>query len=411
VSAAGAFAGVRIAEFGAGAAGPVSTRLFAEQGATVVRVESARHPDFLRLLPFPKLRQRRADGSPDLDAAPMFAALNPGKRSVALDLSRPEGRALARRLALWADVVTENFSPGVMARFGLDYESLRAEKPELVMVSGCLFGQTGPQRHYPGFGGQGSAIAGFNHLTGWPDREAVGPYATITDSLSPRFIAVLIAGALRARRRTGRGRYLDVSQIETGVYALSEMMVRYAASGERLGRRGNRDERAAPCGIYPCRGEDRWIAIEVRSDAEWEALVAAMGRPPWAKAERLARAAGRKATEDGLDAALAGWTRDQDAAALATTLQAAGVRAGPVQAPGELLADPQLAHRGHFVPLEQPGLGELAFERSGFRLSESPGRLDAPAPRLGEHTREVLCGLLGLPEADYERLAADGVIG
>lgn len=407
--ARGAFEGVRIAEFGAGAAGPVATRLFVEQGACVVRVESARHPDFLRQLPFPSLpAAAREVGA--LDAAPMFALLNPGKKSVALDLQHPEGRALARRLALACDVVTENFSPGVMARFGLDYESLRRDKPDLIMVSGCLFGQTGPQRHYPGFGGQGSAIAGFNHLTGWPDREAVGPYATITDSLSPRYIAVLIAGALRARKRTGRGRHLDVSQIETGIYSLAEMMVRHAADGERMGRQGNRDERMAPHAIYPCRGEDRWIAIAVTDDAEWAALVEALGRPGWASGERFAGAAARKAHEDELDARLAAWTRGHYAGALAERLQRCGVPAGPVQGPGELLDDPQLAHRGHFVRLAQPGLGELPFERGGARLGAHPPAPLAPAPRLGEHGREVLCGWLGLPEAELARLAREGVV-
>jgi benzylsuccinate CoA-transferase BbsF subunit len=408
---AGVFEGVRVVEFGAGAAGPVATRLLVEQGADVVRVESARHPDFLRLLPFPGLAQRRPEGGPDLEAAPMFALLNPGKRSVALDLSRPEGRALAFRLATAADVVTENFSPGVMARFGLDYESLRRGRPDLVMVSGCLFGQTGPQRHYPGFGGQGSAIAGFNHLTGWPDREAVGPYATITDSLSPRYIAVLLAGALRERRRTGRGRYLDVSQIETGVYSLAELVVRHAASGESLGRQGNRDERGAPHAIYPCRGEDRWIALEATGEAEWAALVDVLGRPAWAREEGFASAAARKANEDELDARIAAWTRGEDALELAERLQRAGVPAGPVQTPGELLGDPQLAHRGHFVRLAQPGLGELPFERGGARLAASPGQVPARAPRLGEHAREVLCGWLGLAEAELERLAREGVLG
>jgi benzylsuccinate CoA-transferase BbsF subunit len=391
-------------EFGSGAAGPVATRVFVEQGADVIRVESARHPDFLRLLPFPGVPRG------DLNAAPMFALLNPGKRSVALDLSRPEGRQLARGLALAADVVTENFSPGVMARFGLDYESLRALRPDLVMVSGCLFGQTGPQRHYPGFGGQGSAIAGFNHLTGWPDREAVGPYATITDSLSPRYIAVLIAGALRERRRSGRGRHLDVSQIETGIYSLSEMMVRHAATGERVGRRGNRDERAVPSGVYPARGEDRWVALAIWSDAEWRALGEVLGAPALARDPRFADAGGRRAHEDALDAALAEATRAHDALDLAERLQAAGVEAGPVQSPGELFADPQLAHRGHFVAHEQPGLGPLPFERSGARLSEAPGALPGRAPRLGEHSREVLCGVLGLADAEFERLRADGVI-
>jgi benzylsuccinate CoA-transferase BbsF subunit len=404
------FEGVRILELGSGAAGPVATRMFAELGATVVRVESARRPDFLRLLPFPKLDARRPDGGPDLDLAPMFAALNPGKWSVALDLSRAEGRALAKRLTGWADVVAENFSPGVMERFGLDYESLRAAKPDLIVVSGCLFGQTGPQRHYPGFGGQGSAIAGFNHLTGWPDREGVGPYATITDSLSPRYVALLVAGALRERRRTGRGRHIDLSQIEAGIYSLSEPGLRYAATGERMARRGNRDEVAVPHGVYPCRGEERWIAIAVFGDEEWRALAGAMGDPAWAREAPFESASGRRTFEDDLDARIAAWTRGHEALELAERLQGAGVRAGPVLAPGELLSDPQLAARGHFVTLEQPRLGPLAFERSGFRLAESPGGVRAPAPRLGEHSHDVLCGILGVGASEYERLVSEGVV-
>ena len=177
-----------------------------------------------------------------LDSALMFVLLNPDKDSVSINTTQPEGIALLKRLALWADVVAENFSPGVVAKWGLDYETLRALKPDLVMVSGCLFGQTGPQRKYPGFGGQGSAISGFNHLTGWPDREAHGPYATITDSLSPRYVAVALAAALLQKKRTGQGQYIDVSQIETAVYSLSEPMVRFSAEGESDVRRGNHSE-------------------------------------------------------------------------------------------------------------------------------------------------------------------------
>ena len=157
-----------------------------------------------------------------------------------MNLSKPEGIAVVERLVRWADVVSENFSPRAMAKWGLSYERLREIKPDLVMVSSCLFGQTGPQRMYPGFGGQGSAIAGFNHLTGWPDREAIGPAGTITDSLSPRYVALLIAAALFHRERTGEGQYIDVSQIETGVYSLSEAIVRASARGEVMTRRGNR---------------------------------------------------------------------------------------------------------------------------------------------------------------------------
>jgi len=398
----GIYADLRILELGAGAAGPMATRYFAEQGATVVRLESSKRPDFLRLL-------RIAPDDPSgLERSPMFALLNPGKRSVALNLQEPEAQALALELVRWADVVLENFSPGVMDRFGLGAERLLAEKPELVVVSSCLFGQTGPQRAYPGFGGQGSAIAGFNALTGWPDREAIGPFATITDSLSPRYAAVLIAAALLARRRTGRGQHIDVSQIEAGVYSLSEMIVRCSANGEVVKRAGNRDERAAPHGIYPCLGDDAWIAISVCGDAEWGALVAAMDGPAWAADARFASADARRANADELDAKIAAWTREFGAWHLMAGLQNAGVAAGVVQNAHEVLRDPQLAHRHHFVTIEHPVLGPLIHERSGFRLAEHSGHFDCAAPLLGEHTEAVL-GAVGRSPAAVRDLVARGV--
>jgi crotonobetainyl-CoA:carnitine CoA-transferase CaiB-like acyl-CoA transferase len=401
------FEGLRILELGAGAAGPVSTRYFAEYGARVVRIESRKRPDFLRLL---HVTPERAGDPGALDAAPMFALLNPDKESLCLDVSKPEGRAILERLVAWADVVSENFSPGVMERWGFDWERLRSIKPDLVMVSGCLFGQTGPQRDYPGFGGQGSAIAGFNHLTGWPDAEAHGPYATITDSLSPRYNALLIAAALLERERTGRGRRLDVSQIEAGVYSLSEMIVRCSATGEVVGRRGNHDEHAAPHAVYPCRGKDRWIAIAVHDDAAWGALRRAMGDPEWGRAPELGTAAGRLAQQEALDRHLAAWTRDQDAFALAAALQAAGVEAGPVQDFQDLFRDPQLAARGHFVEREHPVLGALQLERSGFRLSEAAGGFARPGPLLGEHSERILREDLGMRPDEIERLVEAEVI-
>jgi len=402
--APGVFAGLNVLELGSGAAGPVATRYLAEQGARVVRIESARRPDFLRVLFLTK------DSKFGLDGSPMYVLLNPDKESVAINMAAPEGVDLVQRLVGWADVVAENFSPGVMAKWGLDWDGIRALRPDAVFVSGCLFGQTGPQRRYPGFGGQGSAIAGFNHLTGWPDREAHGPYGTITDSLSPRYVAVAVVAALLERRRTGRGRHIDLSQIEAGVYSLSEMIVRQSANGESEIRRGNRSERAAPHGVYPCRGRDQWIAIAVEDDDAWRALVAALGDPEWAHAPGLARAAGRLAREAELDRQIAAFTSAEDAPALADRLQAAGVPAGPVQDFADLLEDPQLAHRGHFVPLRHVHLGELLFERSGLRLSESPGGFERPGPNLGEHTREVLGGVLGLSDAEIADLAAHEVL-
>jgi benzylsuccinate CoA-transferase BbsF subunit len=400
----GVFEGVRVLELGAGAAGPVATRYLADHGATVVKVESAKRPDFMRLV------QYRKDDPRGLDAQPLYVLMNPNKRGVAIDLSRREGVELVLRLVDWADVVAENFSPRAMAKWGLDWESLRRRKPGLVMVSSCLFGQTGPQRDYPGFGGQGSALAGFNHLTGWPDRAGVGPAGTITDSLSPRYVACLLSAALLHRERTGQGQYLDVAQIETGVYSLAEMVVRRSARGELMTRQGNRSEQAAPHGIYPCRGEDAWIAIAVWSDVEWRLLRRLIGNPPFGQDPRFATAAGRLAHADELDAALAGWTRGQDAHELAERLQGGGVEAGVAQDVEELNRDPQLAHREHFRELHHEHLGPVRFENYAIRLSESPPEIRTPGPHLGEHTREVLGGFLGLSDAEIDRLAAEGVL-
>jgi benzylsuccinate CoA-transferase BbsF subunit len=404
VGESGVYVGLRILELGMGAAGPVATRYFAEQGATVIRVESSVRPDFLRLL------HAKPGEAVDLDAAPMFALLNPDKWSVTIDLRKPAGVDLVLRLADWADVVAQNFAPGAMEKLGLGAAQLLARKPSLIVATSAPFGQTGPQRHYPGFRGQGSAIAGFNHLTGWPDRESVGPYATITDSLSPRYVALLIAAALLERSGGGGGQHIDVSQIETGVYSLSEMVVRCSANGELVARKGNRDEGAAPHGVYPCAGADAWIAIAVATDEEWQALVAAMDAPGWSREPRFATVAGRIAHQDDLDAKLGAWTEQTGAYLLMALLQEAGVPAGVVQHMGELLQDPQLAHRRHFVPLDHAALGVLPYERSGFRLSESPGGFDDSGPLLGEDNDLVLGEILGLSPAEIEQLIADDVI-
>ncbi len=400
----GVLDGIKILELGSGAAGPVATRYLVEQGATVVRIESSKRPDFLRVL------WLTPDSKFGIDGSPMFIFLNPGKQSVSINMSQPQGVALAKKLVLWADAVAENFAPGPMQKWGMDYESLKKLRPDLVMVSGCLFGQTGPHRRYPGFGGQGSAISGYNHLTGWPDRASQGPSHTITDSLSPRYVALALVGALLERRRTGRGQHIDISQIETGVYSNAEMIVRYSANGEVVTRHGNHSESAAPHAFYPCRGEDRWIAIAVFGDAQWEALRRAMGDPAWAREARFDTAQGRLAEQDELDAKLALWTRDQDAQELMATLQAAGVEAGVVQSYADLLEDPQLAARGHWVRLEHVHLGEMLFERSGFRLSNSPGGYPAPGPNLGEHTDQVLRDHLGLSPSELEELDRAGVL-
>jgi crotonobetainyl-CoA:carnitine CoA-transferase CaiB-like acyl-CoA transferase len=399
---AGIFAGLKIAEFGAGAAAPLATRYFADQGATVIKIESRQRPDFLRTL--------RDDGSGKLDSSLFFACLNPNKLSAGLNMKEPRAIALAQRLIGWADVVIENFAPGVMHKWGLDYDSIKAAYPGVIMISTCLWGQTGPERAYPGFGGQGSALAGFNYLTGWPDREPLGPFGTITDSISPRFAAVAIAAALLHRSRSGRGAYIDLSQVETGVYGLSEWLLGYAASGQSFGRVGNRSPHAAPHGVFPCAGTERWIAIAVHDDDDWRRLVRAMGAPAWASAAELATLDGRLRRIDLIEQRLAEWTQGQAVERLAETLQAAGVDAALVADMQDLLHDPQLTERGHFVELTHPVVGRYVVEANGLRFSDAPMRFTRPAPLLAKDSQEAYCDLLGLSKDEFDELVAGGVV-
>jgi crotonobetainyl-CoA:carnitine CoA-transferase CaiB-like acyl-CoA transferase len=406
------FLDVKILEFGVGAAGPVATRYFADRGATVIRVESSRRPDFLRHLHMTK-------GAPHgLNGAPMFISFNANKKSIAIDMTKPEGIALVRRLIAWADVVNENYSPGVMEKWGLDAKAIRELNPQAITVSSSLFGLTGPQRCYPGFGGQGSAIAGFNHLTGFPESEAHGPFGTITDSLSPRYTAALIASALLRRAYCESdgtdeefgGESIDLSQIESGIYSLSELIVRYSATGEQIARNGNHHPWAAPHAIYPSSGGDRWIAISVFNDSEWQRLCGVAGDVDWAGDARFRDTAGRLEHEEELDLAIASWTQQHDRYELMHRLQQSGVQAGAVQTFEDVLTDPQLAHRRHFEKLKHRHLGPMFFERSGFRLDAQGGRIRTPGPDLGEHTDEILTGILGLAQSEIDELRKNEVL-
>jgi len=384
----GAWAGVNILELGSGAAGPIATRYFAEHGATVLRIESRSRPDFLRVY---ALGPNNPHG---LEGAPMFDGLNVGKRDVLFNLKHPDAVALVRRLVVeWADAVAENFAPRAMKGFDLDYDALVEHKPDLVMVSACLNGQTGPHKDYPGFGGQGSALAGYNFLTGWPDREPVGPHGTITDSLAPRFVATALAAGLLHRRATGEGAHLDVSQVEAAIYSLTPWLLDFQTRGTPRGRAGNDDARAALHGAFPCADEDgitdRWVVI-----AAWDA-------------DDLTRLRAVTGADD--PDGIAAWTRPRSRLEVAAALQAVGVEAVPVEDFGDVHADPQVAHRGHFVPLTHPAMGPGLYERNGFRLSDAPAGYDRCGPTLGQDQDWVLGELLGLDRADQEKLAADGV--
>lgn len=391
---AGVWCGVKILEFGSGAAGPISTRYFVDHGATVLRVESKSRPDFLRVY---ALGPNNPHG---LDGAPMFDALNVGKRDVTLNLKHPDAVALVKRLvAEWADAVVENFAPKAMRGFGLDIDSLWSVRPDLVMASACLNGQTGPHKDYPGFGGQGSALSGWNFVTGWPDREPVGPSGTITDSLAPRFVAAALAAGLIHRERTGEGVYLDVGQVEAAIYSLTDWIADYQATGTPAGRRGNSDPAAALCGAFPCESEDdvgdRWVAIRCGTDAEWT---------------RVSELMGIDAGTGDRERAVAEWTRSRTRIEVADQLQAADIEAVPVQDFGDVYTDPQLARRHHFVTLDHPYLGETAYERNGVRFTPDICGYHRAGPVLGQDNEWVLREVLGLEDREVARLTGEGAV-
>jgi benzylsuccinate CoA-transferase BbsF subunit len=278
------------------------------------------------------------------------------------------------------------------------------------MISACLNGQTGPNKDYPGFGGQGAALSGYNYLTGWPDREPVGPYATITDSLAPRYVAAALAAGLHYRARTGRGVYLDVSQVEVGTWTLAPWLLTAQADGVIGSRDGNRSSRAVPHGVFPCVAEggvdDRWVAIACWTDREWARLAAIIG----VSDTTLDHLDVRRGRVDEIEEAVAAWTREQTRADVAERLQAEGIEAVPVEDFGDVYHDEQLAARGHFVALTHPYMGQGLYESNGFRLSDAASGYRRAGPTLGQDNETILRGVLGLDRQEIERLEAEGAV-
>jgi crotonobetainyl-CoA:carnitine CoA-transferase CaiB-like acyl-CoA transferase len=397
-------AGVRVLDFMWALAGPLATRTLADYGATVVRVESTRRIDVCRTLT-PYL-----DDEIDGENAAVFHTTNAGKRMLTLDPTRPEGREVVLDLVRWADVVTESFTPKAMKGFGLDYEALRRVKPDLIMLSTCLMGQTGPLARFAGFGNLAAAFSGFYELAGWPDRAPAGPFGAYTDYIAPRYNAAAILAALEHRRRTGEGQHVDLSQAEASLHFLAPAILDFTVNAHCATRDGNRDREMAPHGVYPCAGDDRWIAIAVRDARDWRALCAAMGRPELAEDARFASAEARLARRDELDALVAAWTAQRPMEDAEALLQARAVPASAVQNSPECVRDPQLRHRGHFIPLPHPAKGRTVVEGSRFRLSRTPARIEGPAPAFGLDNQWVLSELLGYDEQRIAELVIAGAL-
>ena len=399
--------GVRVLDFGWILSVPHATAWLGAFGAEVIRVESEARLDLIRA----QGMTRGVDGELGLNRSGAFNGLNYGKLGVTLNLSDPRGRALALRLAARCDVVTENFSSGVLERLGLGYEALREARPDVVMLSGSPLGQTGPEEAATGWGPTTLAYTGLPWITGYrggPPAAYGGAYPDFAIGVQMAF-SVLVA--LRERARSGRGQHIDLSMAETVAAMTPEPLLEHEYLGLDAPRDGNRHPRHAPQGVYRAAGDDRWLALTVETDEQWAALAEAMGRPAWALDARYASAEGRRAHHDAIDAGIEAWTRGGEAEALAALLQARGVPAGPSWGVRDLAADGDLRERGYLAPVDHAELGPRELAGTPGRFSAMPDRGYRPSPLLGEHNREVFGGLLGLTDAELGELRAEGVIG
>ncbi len=395
---AGALAGLRVVEMGFAAAGPLVGKYLANFGADVIRLESRHAADVFRTT-YPPFK----GGISDPDRAGMFAFYNDGKRSATLNLKHPKGVALARALIGHADVFVESFTPGTVARLGLGADTLRGDPPELIVLSSCNQGQTGPHAFHPGYGSQLSALAGFVQLLGEPDSTPVLLYGPYIDYVAVGYGAIAVLAALERRKRTGNGCTIDLSQYEAGLQFLTPSILEFAANGRIPGRAGNADLVAAPHGVYRCAGSDRWVALSVWTDTEWRVLVDATGLTGPATADA------RRAVRGELDTRIGVWTATRDRDDVVATLRRAGVRAAPVLSISELFSDAQLAHRGMWPTVHHDRIGDMHVMAPPFTLSATPSSQERPGPTLGADNDHVFGELLGLSAEERRTLERDGV--
>jgi crotonobetainyl-CoA:carnitine CoA-transferase CaiB-like acyl-CoA transferase len=398
----GPLAGLKVLDLFWVVAGPGATRILADYGATVVHVESSQRLDMVRNVP-PYI-----GGVPDPERAACHHTTNCNKQNLCLDLGTAEGRAVLADLIRWADVFTESFAPGVVARMGFDYDAVKALNPRIIMISSCLMGQDGPWSAYAGYGNLAAAVSGFHALTGHPDQPPTGCFGPYTDFTSVRFNALAILGALRHRARTGQGQFIDMAQVEAALHFLAPDCLAWLRDGEALGPIGNRDREHVPSGVYPVAGEDRWIAIAAVDDQQWQSLCRLAGLD--ARLRGLVSTDDRRAVEDEIDQRLAAWTERQDGAALEALLQAGGVPAHRVLDTHELLDDAQLRHRQHFIPVSHPTFSPAMVESSRLRFSRTMAVVPVEAPTFGADSRRVLTELLGYAPSQAEALEAAGVL-
>ncbi len=398
--------GIRFADFTWAGAGPFGTKVFSDFGAEILKVESMSRPDPVRRgVPY-------KDGIAGINRSGYFASRNTGKKSVAINLKEPDGLELARALVAQSDVVSNNFGPGAMERLGLGYDDLKKIKPDIIYLAMPMYGEDGPFSSLLGVGMTISAVTGLMWMTAYGPNDPVGPGTHYPDhAANPYHAAFAVLAALRYRRHTGRGMKLDLSQIESTANFVGPALVEAAASGREPPQIGNRSREHAPHNIFRCQGDDAWVAIAVEGDAEWLALAAAMGRQDLAGRADLRQARGRLAAMAEVEAAVAHWTAGRTPAEVAGILQKAGVAAASVACSRELIEDDaQLAARGYWQTLDHPEIGPALFTSPPYKIDGERVELKRQ-PLFGEHTHEILTGVLGLSEERVQELNDRGILG
>ena len=398
--------GIRVLDLTMAWAGPYATRLLADMGAEVIKIEAVNSWDLLRSFTGqpPSVEQM-------WDRSPYFNHINRNKYGCTLDLSRPVGRELFLRLVAVSDVVIENFRARVMENLGLSSEVLQGANPQVVVVSLSGHGESGPERDFIADGSNVEQLSGICHLTGYAHGPPQKTGISYGDPMGGTAAAGALALALWDRRRTGRGLYIEVAQRENLINVIGEYVVGYSMNGREPARRGNGHSSMAPHGCYPCAGDDQWLTIACGDDAQFAALCVIIGQPDLPLDPRFADVVSRYRNQEALDSIIAAWTQERTKKEAAKALQAASVPAMPVLSVPEVFEDPHLRARGFYESVSHPVAGVWEVEGPHWRMSESPGHVRLPAPAFGEHNDYVFRHLLGLSEEEIAALEAEGVTG
>lgn len=411
-NAKGALAGVRVLDFSRIWAGPHATKLLADMGAEVIKVESVRAWDPHRLIVGSGNLPDGEQGADPWNRSGWFNTLHMSKLGVTAEMRHPKGRAIIEELVSVSDVVIENFRAGLMERRGLGYERLREIRPDLVMASMPAFGSRGPWRDFIQYGIGQEQLGGISAMNGYQGEDApVKSGVNFGDPISGAHAAGAVLAALTRRRRTGQGAFIDVSQLESSVMTIGEHLIGYQMTGRQAVNRGNRHPAYAPHGAYPCKGADEWVAIAVADDDEWRRLCEGMGMPELADDARYGDMLSRRRNQDGLDGVIAGWTQGRSARDVMGKLQNVGVSAAVVMTGEGIFSDPHYQARGLLELVDHPSCGLYFMPGVAWKMSATPGRVRWHAPRLGEHNGFVFGEMLGMGEGEVAGLEAEGVSG